>query len=109
MGEQRVELIVRTPQFHCQNCGAFFTPKYTAIAPGAHATQRFLAHAARLIDFSDIQNVASVLGVPENTMIRWYYDYIERLQQESAADLKPIHSIGIDELSLKKTRLANLA
>jgi transposase len=103
LGDQRVELIVRTFQYHCPNCGAFFTPKYAAIAPGAHATQRFLAHAARLIDFSDIQNVASLLGVPENTMIRWYYDYVERQQQESAANLKPVLCSGIDELSLKKS------
>jgi transposase len=103
LGEQAIELIVRTPQFHCLNCGAFFTLKYNVFAPGTHATQRFLDYAVRLIRFSDIANVAALLGVPENTMIRWYYDYVERQQQAPDADLKPITSIGIDELSLKKS------
>src|SRR5260370_35645218 len=54
LGEQAVELIVRTPHYERGRCQIYFTPTYSAIAPGAHATQRFLAHVARLIDFSDI-------------------------------------------------------
>ena len=75
---------------------------YAAIAPGAHATERFLAQAARLIRFSDIANVAAFFGVSENTLARWYYDYVERQQKTPPANLKPIKSLGIDELSLKK-------
>jgi hypothetical protein len=41
--------------------------------------------------------------LPKRTMARWYYDYIQRQQQQPlAAPLKPIESIGIDELSQKK-------
>jgi transposase len=103
LGEQAVDLIVRTPQFACERCEIFFTPTYSALAPGAHATERFLAQAARLIRFSDIANVAAFFGVAQNTLTRWYYDYVERQQKTPPANLKPIKSIGIDELSLKKS------
>jgi hypothetical protein len=46
---------------------------------------------------------AAFSGLPEKTLARWYYEYIERRQQQPAAELKPIRSIGIDELSLKKS------
>jgi transposase len=103
LSEQPVDLIFRTPQFHCERCDLFFTLRYAAFAPGAHATERFLAQAAKLIRFSDIANAAAFFGVAENTLTRWYYDYVERQQKAAPADLKPIKSIGIDELSLKKS------
>jgi transposase len=97
-------LIIHTSQFECDHCGHFFTPGCAHVAPGAHATERFLEQAAKLIRFSDIANVAAFLGVPEKTLERWYYDYVERKAQQPPADLKPIKSLGIDELSLKKHR-----
>jgi transposase len=104
LGDQAVELLLSTPQYECKRCQSYFTPTYPAFAPGAHATERFLAHCARLIDFADIANVAALYGVPERTLARWYYDYLERQQQQPpAVPLKPIHSIGIDELSQKKS------
>jgi transposase len=103
LSEQPVDLIFRTPQFYCERCDHFFTPEYAAFAPGAHATERFLAQAAKLIRFSDIANAAAYFGVPENTLTRWYYDFVERQQKAPPATLKPIKSIGIDELSLKKS------
>ena len=103
LGPQAVELIVRLPQFHCERCATFFTPSDPALAPGAHATERFLAQAARLIRFADVANVAAFFAVPENTLARWYYEYLERQQQQPRSDLQPIKSIGLDELSLKKS------
>lgn len=103
LGEQPVDLIFRTPQFRCERCGTFFTPSYAAFAPGAHATERFLTQAAKLIRFSDVANAAAFFGVAENTLARWYYDYVERQQKGPPANLKPIKSLGIDELSLKKS------
>jgi transposase len=104
LGDQAVELIVSTPQFECERCQRYFTPTYPVLAPGAHATERFLAQVARLLDFADISNVAALYGVPESTLGRWYYDYIERQrQQPTATPLKPITRIGIDELSQKKS------
>jgi transposase len=103
LGPQVVNLIVRTPQFCCDRCENYFTPRYPAIAPGAHATERFLEQAARLIRFSDIANAAEFFAVPPNSLARWYYDSVERQQQTSPTQLKPITSIGIDELSLKKS------
>jgi transposase len=102
VGPNSVELTVRTLQFHCLHCDSFFTPGSSFFVPGTHATERFLEQAARLIRFSDIQNAATFLGLPEKTLDRWYYDYLERLQQTSAQQTKPIRQIGIDELSLKK-------
>jgi transposase len=103
VGEQAIELILSTPQYECERCERYFTPTYPAIAPRAHATERFLAHVARMIDFADIANVAALYGVPPRTLARWYYDYLERQQQQpSATKVLPIESIGIDELSQKK-------
>jgi transposase len=102
LGSRSVELIVRTCQFGCPDCDHYFTPPSAAFAAGAHATERFLEHAARLIRFSDVANAAAFLGVPEKTLEKWYYDYVERQQQVAAATLQPIRQIGIDELALKK-------
>ncbi len=101
-GTLTVELIIRTRQFHCQRCNRYFTPACPHVAPGVHATERFLEQAAKLIRFSDVANVAAFLGVPEKTLEGWYYDYVERKTKQPPAALKPIKSVGIDELSLKK-------
>ena len=103
LGPQPVDLIVRTHQYHCLFCDAYFTPHYPAVADGAHATERFLQQAAKLIRFSDVANAAAFFGVPEKTLEHWYYDYIQRQTQTPAPSLKPIESLGIDELSLKKS------
>jgi transposase len=102
-GPQAIRLIVRTPQFHCQRCDRYFTPPCPHVAPGAHATERFLEQAARLIRFSDVANAAAFLGVPEKNLERWYYDYVERQAKAPVEGVKPIKSLGIDELSLKKS------
>jgi transposase len=100
-GPQSVELIIRTYQFACPHCGCFFTPAAPVFAPAGHATERFLAQAARLIRCSDIANAAAFLGVAEKTLEKWYYDYVERQRQQPLA-VRPIRQLGIDELRLKK-------
>lgn len=102
-GPQAVELILRSAQFHCERCDRYFTPDCPHVAPGAHATERFLEQAAKLIRISDIANAAAFLGVPEKTLERWYYDYAERKSKAPAQGLVPIRSLGIDELALKKS------
>jgi transposase len=103
-GPQAVELVIRSCQFRCEHCERFFTPACPHVAPGAHATERFLEQAARLIRFADVANAAAFLGVPEKTLARWYYDYVQRqLDKPRPGAAKPIKSLGIDELSLKKS------
>lgn len=106
IGEYAVELKVRVGQFTCQHCDRAFTPPVPFLAEGAHATERFLERAAELIRSSDVANVAKFYGLSEQTLGRWYYDYVERCQNPSSnlssPTLKPIRRIGIDELSLKK-------
>lgn len=103
-GVQSVELIIRSAQFHCEHCDRFFTPACPHVAPGVHATERFIEYAARIIRFADVANAASLLGVPEKTLSRWYYDYAQRqLDKPKAEAFKPIRSLGIDEISLKKS------
>jgi transposase len=97
-----VELKVRVCQFECERCQINFTPPVSFLAEGAHATERFLARAAELIGVSDVANAAAFFGVPEQTLARWYYDYVPRQRAASAQPLQPIRRIGIDELSLKK-------
>ena len=104
IGQRAVKLTVRVYQFWCDDCERAFTPPTSGLAPGGHATDRFLEHARQLIAFSDIANVAAFLHVPENTLARWYYDYVERRQQQPAGPPpQPIRQLGIDELSLKKS------
>ncbi len=100
VGPQAVELIVRTYQFTCPHCDRFFTPAAPAFGRGAHATERFLEQAARLIRFSDLANAAAFLGVPEKTLEKWYYDYVERQRQHPPTTGRPIQQLGIDELKL---------
>ncbi len=100
LGPQPIALIVRTYQFSCPHCSRFFTPAAPAFARGAHATERFLEQAARLIRFSDITNAAAFLGVPEKTLEHWYYDYVERQRLAPTITPRPIKQLGIDELKL---------
>ena len=89
-GPQAVELIIRTYQFSFPDCERFFTPSSPVFARGRHATERFLEQAARLIRFSDLANAAAFFGVPEKTLERWYYDYVER-QRQTPHDHPPTH------------------
>jgi transposase len=102
MGGQRVELTIRLSQFHCSPCDKFFTPRFAALAEGAHATERLLERLAELASHSDVATSARFFGIPEKTAEGWYYQYLERKQKEPAPHLQPVRSLGIDELSLKK-------
>jgi transposase len=99
-GPQAVELIIRTYQYCCPACQHSFTPPVAVFAPGAHATERLLEQAARLSRCSDVANAAAFFRVPEKTLERWYYDYVERQRATPPTALKPITQIGIDELKL---------
>lgn len=92
LGPYTVELIIRVYQFACTHCGRFFTPPFTAFAPGAHATERFLAQAAHLIRFSDIANAAAFFAVPEKSLERWYYDPV--LEGERLLGSRPPLVVG---------------
>jgi len=100
LADRAVRLVVRVPQFWCGPCARAFTPKLPEVAEGAHATERFLARAAELIRFGDITQTAAFLRVPATSLERWYYAWVERQAQVAA---QPITSLGIDELSLKKS------
>lgn len=102
IGERAVVLRVRVPEFHCDACQRHFTLPWQSIAEGTHATERFLERAAAIIRHSDISNAARLCGVPEKTLHNWYYDYVERQLRQPAPELKPITSVGVDELSQKK-------
>jgi transposase len=109
IGTHAVELTVRVSQYGCESCGQCFTPAIDFLAEGSHATERLLGRAAELIRHSDMANVARYFGIPERSLERWYYDYVERLQQKSAeASQGKIQRIGIDELSLKKSTDSSL-
>jgi transposase len=101
-GPQAVELVLRVYQYCCPACQRFFTPALAVFAPGAHATERFLEQAARLIRCSDVANAAAFFGVPEKTLERWYYDYVERQRATPPTAGKPIKRIGIDELQFTR-------
>jgi transposase len=102
MGGQRVELRVRLWQFHCDGCKKFFTPRFAALAEGAHATERLLEKLSELASHGDISAAARFFAIPEKTAEGWYYPYLERKSREPAPHLQPVRSLGIDELSLKK-------
>jgi transposase len=102
LGGWKTQLVVRLFQFRCERCDKFFTPPHPVLSPGLHATERFLERLAEYASHGDIASAARFTGVAEKTAERWYYDYLERKQKEPRADLLPIRSLGIDELSLKK-------
>ena len=102
LGDSRVELTVRMFQYRCEDCERCFTPPCAALAEGTHATERFLGRCADLIRTGDVRNAAAFFGLPEKTLERWYYDFLERRQLTAAEPAEPIRSIGIDELALKK-------
>jgi transposase len=103
IGVKAVELTVRQLQFHCSGCERAFTAPCPGLAEGSRATERFLERAAVLIRTGDIANAAAFFGVPETTLAKWYYEYVERQQREPGPSLKPVRRLGIDELSLKKS------
>jgi transposase len=103
LGQCPTKLQVRLWQFHCAACDRFFTPHYPALAEGTHVTGRLLERMVAMIGFSDIRNAARFFGVPEKTLERWYYEFLERKQKNTSAQNQPIRSLGIDELSLKKS------
>jgi transposase len=104
MGGWKTELVVRLWQFHCLECDRFFTPRFVALAEGAHATERLLERLAELAGHGDVCTAARFFGLPEKTVEGWYYDYLKRQQKEreSGSSFQPVRSLGIDELSLKK-------
>jgi transposase len=103
----QTELVVQLFQFKCKKCGRFFTPKQAILAEGAHATERFLERLAEYATHADVSTAARFLGVAEKTAEDWYYKYLERLKRREA--VKPIESLGIDELSLKKDTASSCA
>jgi transposase len=108
IGERAVELTVRIYQYWCAGCARAFTPATPFLAPNGHATERFLEQARQLIGFGDIANASAFLKVSESNLGRWYYDYLERRQQQPVAPpLKPIRQLGVDELSLKKSTVSS--
>lgn len=102
LGGWKTELVVHLFQFKCRACDKFFSPRSLLLAPGAHATERFLERLARLATDGDVLTAARYLGVPEKNAERWYYDYLKRQTEDAARTLKPVQCLGIDELSLKK-------
>jgi len=107
----RTELVVRLWQFRCPGCDRFFTPRFAALAEGAHATERLLERLAELAGRGDIATAARFFGIAEKTAEGWYYDYLERKRKDPAATahLQPVRSLGIDELSLKKDTGSSVA
>lgn len=102
MGGCRTELAVRLWQFVCPTCGRYFTPRFAALAEGAHATERLLESLSELAGRSDVSTAARFFGLAEKTVEDWYYAYLERRRKNPGPDLQPVKSLGIDELSLKK-------
>jgi hypothetical protein len=66
-----------------------------------------IARAAELVRRSDVANAAAFFGIPEKTLEHWYYDYVESQKTAADAAAQPIRSLGIDELSLKKSTVSS--
>lgn len=92
----RMELVVRLWQFRCEACDKFFTPRFAALAEGAHATERFLERLAELGGHGDVSTAARFFGIPEKTAEDWYYRHLERKQNQSqsGAGLQPVRSLA---------------
>jgi transposase len=106
LGNQPVRLKVRVFQYECKHCGRHFTPKSLLFTPGlgAKATARLIGKAAELIKRADVAGAAAFYQIPEKTLERWYYEWVEleNQVQEENESTQPIRSLGLDELSMKK-------
>ena len=107
LGGRLVCLKVRVFQYQCEHCGRTWTPHSPIVAEGTWATARLVARAAELVRRSDVANAAAFFGIPEKTLERWYYDYVECQRTVTDATAQPIRSLGIDELSLKKSTVSS--
>ena len=103
MGRYATELHVRQPQYQCPDCGKVFTARFSALAESAHATERFLERLAQMMRWGDLKNASAFFGLPEKTLEGWYYDYLERHSAATLAQRQPVRSLGIDEISRKKS------
>ena len=103
LGGRPVHLKVRVFQFECEHCDRIWTPHSPIVAEGTWATHRLVERAAELVRRSDVLNAAGFFGIPEKTLARWYYDYVDRQKAAVETIAQPIRSLGIDELSLKKS------
>lgn len=111
MGGCRTELVVRLWQFRCPGCDRFFTPRFAALAEGAHATERLLERLAELASHGDLSTAARFFGIAPKTAEGWYYGHLQRRRRASSSSssssstscvVQPVRSLGIDEMSLKK-------
>jgi transposase len=107
LGGRPVRLKVRVFQYACEHCGRIWTQHSPLVAEGTWATNRLVASAAELVRRADVANAAAFYAIPEKTLERWYYDYVERRQNAAQTAVEPIRSIGIDELSLKKSTVSS--
>jgi transposase len=105
LGGRPIRLKIRVFQYECQHCARVWTPHSPVVAEGTWATARLVERAAELVRRSDVANASAFFGVPEKTLEGWYYEYVER--QRAAFSAQPIRSLGIDELSLKKSTVSS--
>ena len=109
MGRYATELVVRQPQYQCPDCGQLFTPRCEALHESAHATERFLERLVELTRRGDLQSTAVFFSLPEKTLERWHYEYLQRRSTTAGAPLQPVRSLGIDEISRKKSGAVSAA
>ena len=107
LGGRLVRLKLRVFQYQCEHCRRIWTPSSPIVEPGTWATCRLVQQAAELVRHGDIANAARFFAIPEKTLERWYYDYVERQRTQANAAARPIRSLGIDELSLKKSTVSS--
>ena len=107
LGGRPVRLKIRVFQYQCEHCDHLWTPHSPIVAEGTWATARLVARAAELVRRSDVANAAAFLGIPEKTLERWYYEYVESQRKTANAAAEPIRCLGIDELSLKKSTVSS--
>lgn len=99
MANRPVVLLAEVLQFSCPACRRAFTPPLPGVGEGTYATERFLQRAVELVRLGTVLGAAALLKVPEKTLERWYCDYVRRPPPRPP---RPIRTIGIDELALKK-------
>lgn len=103
LGGRPVCLKVRVFQYECEHCGRTWTPHSPIVAEGTWVTTRLLDRLVELVGRSDVAGAAAFFGIPASTVGRWYYEHLEHQRTAAETAAEPIRSLGIDELSLKKT------
>ncbi|MEM1402944.1 MAG: ISL3 family transposase [Pseudomonadota bacterium] len=96
-GNQLVTLFLRTPKYHCPNCGRYFRHRFKGVRPRYRASEAFRHEVFETHDGGVTQaKLTRTHGISAATTERWYHGHCQ--QRLSEMSNRPCPKVlGIDE------------